>query len=101
MPRTRASEEVLLWVIQEIRKKRRQDGSKIDMKRLMKEDEREERELRAYMASGLAAEINNLLPQATGRPDEQKIRQEAGMDWLPTGQAGSGYSGPDRSPGGR
>lgn len=101
MPRTRAPEEVLLWVIQEIRKKRRQDGSKIDMKRLMKEDEREERELRAYMASGLAAEINNLLPQTTGRPDEQKIRQEAGMDWLPTSQAGSGYSGPDRSPGGR
>lgn len=91
--RTRAPEEVLLWVIQEIRKKRRENLGKTDERRLIKEDEREERELRAYMASSLAAEINNLLPQSTGRLDEQKV-PEAAVDWAHGRQSGS--TGPDQ-----
>lgn len=103
--RNRAPEEVLLWVIQEIRKKRRENMSKTDQRRLIKEDEREEKELRAYMASALAAEINNLLPrqQTTGRADEQKTptsRQEASADWLATRQTNP-QSGPDRTQDGR
>ncbi|PKX98326.1 peptide-N4-(N-acetyl-beta-glucosaminyl)asparagine amidase [Aspergillus novofumigatus IBT 16806] len=106
-PRNRVPEEVLVWVIHEIRKKRRESMSKTDQRRLMKEDEREEKELRAYMASALVAEINNLLPrqQTSGRPgDEQKTpasMQDTPVDWVATRQMGPGQSGPDRSQDGR
>ena len=103
--RTRAPEEVVFWVIREIRKKRRESLSKTDQKRLLKEDEREERELRAYMASGIAAEINHLFPvnRTTGRADELKTpasRQDAPVEWL-TGRQESRHSGPNRSQDGR
>ena len=67
---------------------------------------REEKELRHYTASALAAELNNLLPQnqTTGRLDEQKTpvsRQEAAAEWLAASQRNSGHSGPDHSQGGR
>ncbi|KKK15723.1 hypothetical protein P175DRAFT_0428696 [Aspergillus ochraceoroseus IBT 24754] len=106
LPRTRASEEVLVWVIQEIRKKRRENVAKLDGKRLLKEDEREEKELRMFTASALAAELNNLLPRnhTSGRPDEQKTaasRQEAPVDWVNSRQRSSGHSGSDGSRGDR
>ena len=75
-------------MIHEIRNKRRGELGKTDQKRLIKEDEREERELRAYMASGLAAEINNLYPLHQ-TADEQKIRsspQEAAAEWQTGGR---------------
>lgn len=103
-PRKRVSEEVLLWVIFEIRRKRRENLSRTELKRLLKEDEREERELRAYTAAALAAEINSLLPSGQARSrssDEQKTpsaRQNASTGWLSTRQTDSGHSGPDRSP---
>lgn len=95
-----------MWVIHEIRKKRRENLSKTDQRRLMKEDEREERELRAYTASALAAELNNLFPQntTTGRPEDQKTpasRQDVPMEWLDTRQRNHGHSGPDGSHNGR
>lgn len=86
--RNRAPEEVLLWVIHEIRNKRRQELGKTDQKRLIKEDEREERELRAYMAAGLAADINNMFP-LNQTADEQKrpmAHQEATAEWQPGGR---------------
>ncbi|CAI7620984.1 unnamed protein product [Penicillium manginii] len=102
-PRQRASEEVVLWSIHEIRRKRRENMSKTDQARLVKEDEREERELRGYTASALAAEINNILPRSlVGRPDAQKHAdaiQEAQSEWLSA--RGHGHSGPDRSRDGR
>jgi len=73
----------------------------------MKEDEREEKELRAYMASALAAEMTNLLPpnqQQTTRSDDQKTpvsRQEAAAEWLRTRQGGTGQPNPDRPGEGR
>lgn len=105
-PRNRVPEEVLVWIIHEIRKKRRESMSKTDQRRLMKEDEREEKELRAYMASALAAEINNLIPreQTSGRPGEQKTpasMQDTPVDWVAAQQMGPGQSGPDRSQDGR
>lgn len=104
--RTRAPEEVVLWVMLEIRKMRRENLTKPERRRLMKEDEREEKELRAYMASALAAEMNNLLPpnQQARRSDEQKTpvsRQEAAAEWLRTRQGGTGQPGPDRPGEGR
>ncbi|KAJ5095818.1 hypothetical protein NUU61_005174 [Penicillium alfredii] len=103
-PRTRAPEEVVLWSIHEIRRKRRENMSKTDQRRLIKEDEREEKELRGYMASALAAEINGLLPRSMvgGRADEQKHpggRQEVAREWAGAQQRGPGNSGPDRSGG--
>ncbi|KAG2419222.1 hypothetical protein HFD88_004017 [Aspergillus terreus] len=105
-PRNRASEEVVHWVILEIRRKRRENLSKSDQKRLMKEDEREEKELRKYTASALAAELNNLFngTSSAGRPDEVKTpasREEAAAEWLSARQRSSGQSGPDRSQDGR
>lgn len=105
-PRSRAPEEVILWVIREIRKKRRENLSKTDQRRLIKEDEREERELRGYLTAGLAAEINDLLPaiRTSSRSDEQKTpaeRQDASVDLLTARQRQSGHSGPDRSEDGR
>ncbi|KAJ5174953.1 uncharacterized protein N7482_000830 [Penicillium canariense] len=103
-PRNRTSEEVVLWSIHEIRRKRRENMSKSDQRRLIKEDEREERELRGYTASALAAEIQNILPRSlVGRPEEQKhadAREEADSGWQRAG--GHGNSGPDHPPpGGR
>ncbi|KAJ6055555.1 hypothetical protein N7444_004653 [Penicillium canescens] len=102
-PRTRAPEEVVLWSIHEIRRKRREGLKATDQRRLQKEDEREEKELRCYMASALAAEINNMLPRhLVGRPEDQKhpgARQGASTEWLAA--RGHGNTGPDRSPEGR
>lgn len=102
-PRTRAPEEVVLWSIHEIRRKRRENMHKNDQRRLLKEDEREERELRGYTASALAAEMSKLLPRGmSSRADAQKhaeARQEASTEWLSA--RGHGHSGPDRSSGGR
>lgn len=102
-PRTRAPEEVVLWSIHEIRRKRREGLKGTDLRRLQKEDEREEKELRCYMASALAAEINNMLPRhLVGRPEDQKhpgARQGASTEWLAA--RGHGNTGPDRSPEGR
>ncbi|KAL4891789.1 peptidase [Aspergillus ambiguus] len=105
-PRNRTSEEVVHWVILEIRRKRRENLSKTDQKRLVKEDEREEKELRKYTASALAAELNNLFSpnSTTGRPDELKTpvsREEAAAEWLRSRQRSSGQSGPNRSQDGR
>ncbi|KAK2767686.1 peptide-N4-(N-acetyl-beta- glucosaminyl)asparagine amidase [Arachnomyces sp. PD_36] len=107
--RTRAPEEVLLWVIHEIRRMRRENLSKEERRRLMKEDEREERELRAYMAQAIATEINNLLPGTTSTSnqpsDEQKTPvavQDGTAEWINTRpEGGMGQPGPDRSRDGR
>ncbi|KAJ5684436.1 uncharacterized protein N7477_000781 [Penicillium maclennaniae] len=101
-PRTRAPEEVVLWSIHEIRRKRRENMGKTDIPRLIKEDEREERELRGYTASALAAEINSLLPRSlVGRPDEQKHADAMREAAAQRTNARHGHSGHDRSGSGR
>lgn len=101
-PRNRAPEEVVLWSIHEIRRKRRENMGKTDIPRLVKEDEREERELRGYTASALAAEISNLLPRSlVGRPDEQKHADAMREAAAQRANARHGHSGHDRSGGGR
>lgn len=101
--RSRVPEEVLLWVIDEIRRMRREKLSRTDQKRLKKEDEREERELRSYTVSALVAEMNNLLPtrQTVGRSDEQKTpvsRADAAVNRLRARQQReAGHSDPDSS----
>ena len=63
--RNRAPEEVILWIMNDIRRTRRENTPKEDRKRLFIEDEREEKELRGYVIQALAASIGNLLPGNT------------------------------------
>lgn len=99
--RARAPEEVLLWVIDEIRRMRRENLPKVDQRRLKKEDEREERELRSYTVSALVAEMNKLLPsrQSSGRPDEKTptSRDETAANLLSAMQRETSHSNPDPS----
>lgn len=86
-PRNRVSEDVLLWAIYEIRRLRREKLSEHDQRRLRKEDEREERELRMFTTSALAAEITSLFPgsRRAARGDEQKTpltQDEAAAQWI-------------------
>ncbi|KAK2749885.1 peptide-N4-(N-acetyl-beta- glucosaminyl)asparagine amidase [Myotisia sp. PD_48] len=102
MDRSRAPEEVLLWVIHEIRRMRRENLSKEEGRRLMKEDEREEKELRGYMAQALATEISNLLPNASqiSTSDELKIPmagQNGAIEWVTPTRGSTGQANPDRS----
>ncbi|WEW59650.1 Protein png1 [Emydomyces testavorans] len=102
--RTRAPEEVLLWVILEIRRMRRESLSKEECRRLMKEDEREERELRGYMVQALTSEINNLLPSGlrSSQSDEVKVPVTASdgtIEWV--SPAGQGQANSDRTRGAR
>ncbi|KLJ06176.1 peptide-N4-(N-acetyl-beta-glucosaminyl)asparagine amidase [Blastomyces silverae] len=116
MSRTRAPEEVLLWVILEIRRMRRENLSKEERRRLIKEDEREERELRGYMAQAIATEINNLFPNgrisnngsgANGNDasaDETKVpvtTPNGNVEWVTPSQGQTGQPSPDRSNQGR
>ncbi len=71
----------------EIRKIRRDNMEKSVRTQLMREDEREERELRSYVASSLAKEMIHSMPGAVSpqRSDEVKTpaerQQEAAVQW--------------------
>lgn len=62
LPRNRCPEEVLLWIVHEIRKIRRGNLSKEAQTRLRREDDREERELRRYVARALTSDLISQLP---------------------------------------
>ncbi|KAL9102509.1 MAG: hypothetical protein Q9163_002344 [Psora crenata] len=86
--RNKCPEEVLLFIIQDIRRMRRENTLKDDRKKLLIEDEREERELRGYVIRSLAAEIGKMLPQgqqpSTATPAEQhklEQRQSGEGEW--------------------
>ncbi|KIW96667.1 uncharacterized protein Z519_02058 [Cladophialophora bantiana CBS 173.52] len=87
LPRTRCPEEVLLWIMHEIRKIRRENMDKHVRNQLMREDEREERELRSYVAQSLASDMINSMPGPINaeRPDEVKHpvdrQQEVAVQW--------------------
>ncbi|KAI9676329.1 MAG: peptide-N4-(N-acetyl-beta- glucosaminyl)asparagine amidase [Caeruleum heppii] len=66
--RNRAPEGVLLWIIEEIRSRRRENMSKEEKRRLVAESQREERELQNFVTQAVAAEVTNLLPGAPGGP---------------------------------
>jgi peptide-N4-(N-acetyl-beta-glucosaminyl)asparagine amidase len=68
LPRTKCPEEVLLYIVHEIRKLRRENMDKPARAQLIREDEREERELRSYVAQTLTSEMINSLPGAVSVP---------------------------------
>lgn len=89
--RNRAPEAVLLYIINEIRAKRRADMSKQEKFRLQGEDMREARELQNYLASALATEICHLTVEellnggkrsARPDPDAQKALEAGANDNL-------------------
>lgn len=103
--RTRVPEEVLLYIIHEIRRMRRDGTPKENCRRLIKEDEREERELRGYMAQGIAAELSALMPgsnnttTATAEDVKHPVgRQTGSAEWIAArGEQGAQHPGPDQS----
>ena len=64
--RNKCPEEVLLYIIDEIRRMRRADIDKDDRKNLIIQDEREEKELRGYVIRNLAEEIGRMIPLDSG-----------------------------------
>ena len=59
--RNQCPEEVLMYIINEIRQLRRKDLPKDEKRRLIREDQREERELRNYVVSALTAGLEKLV----------------------------------------
>ena len=108
--RDKAPEEVLLWIINEIRRLRRGPLSKEDRHRLIREDEREERELRSLVVSALASEIGRMIqtPTTPAVPStasttaaEPKLpaRQTGVEQWRQArGENGAGEPGADQPP---
>jgi len=61
LPRKSCAEEVLLFILAEIKRQRRDGMRKEDQHRLIKEDHREERELRSYVVHALTAQIERMI----------------------------------------
>lgn len=112
LDRTKAPEEVLIWITNEIQNMRRESLSKEERRRLIKEDQREEKELRGYVAQALAIEVANMLPGSPTSPtmtgvgvdvttDDQKHpagRQTGSAEWIRArGEGGTGQPGSDQS----
>lgn len=69
LPRTRVSESVLYWIILEIRKIHRESLDKTERMELLREDEREEKELARYAAHGNVADLLRSLSLETSRQE--------------------------------
>ena len=72
LPRTKCPEEVLLYILQQIRTKRRENLTPEETRQLEKEDRNEERELRSYEMQSMIADG---LIQPRGSEGEKRPRQ--------------------------
>lgn len=74
-PRTKCPEEVLLWIMYEIRKLRRDGMNKPEQQNLRWDDEREEKELQSFVATSVTQEMLKSMPgsqPSAARSGEQK-----------------------------
>lgn len=121
LDRTKAPEEVMIWITNDLKRMRRESLSKEERRRLIKEDDREEKELRGYVAQALAVEVANMLPSSASNAnnptnaggssgsgsagtastsDDHKHhagRQSGSPEWVRArGEGGTGQPGPDQ-----
>lgn len=83
----------------EIRQLRRSALAKEEKRRLFKEDEREDHELRGYVIRALTAGIECLMEQSTGDEVKVPLRDvETAPAWSQTQENGEGRYPPPRPP---
>lgn len=119
LERNRCPEEVMLYIMNEIRQLRRSDMAKDERFRLEKEDMREDKELRGYVVASIAQSVVSNLPGSTtahqqsapapapsSRSEDQKLpaeqpagRQTAAQEWVNAQrQNGSPHGQPPQPP---
>ena len=110
LDRTRCPEQVLLFIMLEIRKIRRANMEKEGQRRLIDEDAREEKELRSYVAHAVAADMVSSFPGAVeplrGSTEDgiktPAARQSGSPEWInQRGENGMGQNGPNQRHDGR
>ena len=100
--RSRCPEEVLMYILNEIRQMRRDGLSKDEKRRLIREDQREERELRGYAIGSLTSELEKFVisgPPGGGSSSEIKLpARTTGTEAWRRARGENGADGEERPP---